>query len=372
MKKFGTVLAVFLVLLVFVSVSGCLGGGGEESPTTSESLTDTGSQTTSAGTGGTTSGGEGYSTTESPGGTTTETETETGTSEYASWANPWDAYNPIQIDGEQYLITSIKYKLRIRTEEGGPIYEYEIEKSRGPTKIHVYGNKIDMETGEQEKVDLGEFEVYEYYGKITPINAEDMNSTFEYRLWVTERTSDTDTFFLFPSLDFLTLYASLYAGTGNTVGVWMEYGDQVFEFYNPAGVGEMSVAPYQEGDINMLSNIADIESIYMSWYGFYNFGFWTALEDENIYQETTGSWGVMGYQYNYEVKPDGTMTLGGKDFKVSQVSWTYTLGSITGQGEAVLAANLPVPIEAKGVFIEQGGANVFTHVKIEDIGFEKV
>ncbi|WP_237266271.1 hypothetical protein [Thermococcus cleftensis] len=298
----------------------------------------------------------------------TPTDTETG---YASWQNPWDAHNPVQIDGESYLITYIKYKLRVRTEEGGPVYEYEVEKRRGPVKIHVYGNSIDMETGKQEKVDLGEFEVYEYYGKIIPINAEDMSDAFEYRLWVVNRSEDTDTFFLFPTLDFLTLYSSLYAGTGDVVGVMMKYGNQTFEFYNPIAVGKGSIAPYQEGDINMLSDIADIEAIYLSWYGFYNFGFWTALEDENIYQETTGSWGVMGYQYNYEVKPDGTVNLGGKEFRVSSVSWTYTFGSITGQGEAIIAANLPVPVEAKGVFIEQGGANVFTHVKIEDIGFEK-
>ncbi|NJE03735.1 hypothetical protein E3E27_06270 [Thermococcus sp. MV11] len=374
MKKFRGLIAIFLATLIFVGVSGCLGGGGEESPTASESYTE-GEHATTPGageTGGTTSGGY---TTESPtqsGTTTTEmetpTETETG---YASWQNPWDAHNPVQIDGESYLITYIKYKLRVRTEEGGPVYEYEVEKRRGPVKIHVYGNSIDMETGKQEKVDLGEFEVYEYYGKIIPINAEDMSDAFEYRLWVVNRSEDTDTFFLFPTLDFLTLYSSLYAGTGDVVGVMMKYGNQTFEFYNPIAVGKGSIAPYQEGDINMLSDIADIEAIYLSWYGFYNFGFWTALEDENIYQETTGSWGVMGYQYNYEVKPDGTVNLGGKEFRVSSVSWTYTFGSITGQGEATIAANLPVPVEAKGVFIEQGGANVFTHVKIEDIGFEK-
>jgi len=31
-----------------------------------------------------------------------------------------------------------------------------------------------------------------------------------------------------------------------------------------------------------------------------------------------------------------------------------------------------VPIEAKGIFIDQGGANIFTHVKIDDISFEKI
>ncbi|WP_232461760.1 hypothetical protein [Thermococcus pacificus] len=151
----------------------------------------------------------------------------------------------------------------------------------------------------------------------------------------------------------------------------MKYGDTEVEFYNPGAVGEMSVTPYQEGDINVLSQIADIQDIYMGWWGFYNFGFWVALEDENLYQATQASVGAMGYQYNYEIDPDGTMTLGGHDFKVSNVKWTYQLGDATGQGEATLAANLPVPIEAKGVFIAQG-TNVFTHVKMEDIGFEKI
>ena len=369
MRKFRAAFAVFLVFLIVVSISGCLGGEKVKEKASSVIESQIEEQTSSeesytTPTEETTTGGGGY-TTESP------TETETG--EYASWANPWDAYNSVEIDGQSYLISYVKYRLRIRTEEGGPIYEYEVEKKRGPAKIHVYGMKINMETGEQEKTDLGEFDVYEYYGKITPINGKDMNTTFEFKIWVKQRTEDSDLFFLFPTLEFATIYYNLYAGSGNAVGVWIKYGDKEFAFYSPAAVGEMSVAPYQEGDLNMFSDIPDIEDMYVGWYSMYYFGFWSALAEEDIYHATQDSWGIMGWQYNYEINPDGTITLGGKDFKVSNVKWNYSFGGATGQGEATIAANLPIPIEAKGVFIEQqSGTNVFMHIKIEELGFEKL
>lgn len=363
------VFAIFLAFLVFVSVSGCIGGGGEKITETlkekassaiesySESQTSSYTQSESQ---------SSYTESES------ETGTETTTSAYSTWEEPWDAYHPVEIDGNRYLITYIKYHLRVRTEEGGPIYEYEVEKKRGNTKIHVYGKKVNMETGEQEKVDLGEFEVYEYYGKITPIKGEDMNATFEYRVWVKERTEDSDAFFLFPSLDFMTLYMSVYGGSTNAVGISITYGDQKFIYYNPAAIGDMSTMAYQEGDIGIVGNVPDIGNIYTSWYGFYTFGIWEAISGEDLYKAKKDSWGFMGYQYNYEIDPDGTVNLGGKSFRVSNVKWTYTFGNMQGQGEATLTANLPIPIEAKGVFIEQGGVNVFTHVKIDDIGFEKI
>ena len=367
--------AILLVLVLIFSVvaAGCLGGGGGEGTTTSQA--SEGGQTSSGGaggSGGTTSSSGGYSTTESPGGTGTTTPSETST-EYASWANPWDAYNPVEIDGQSYLISYIKYYLRIRKEEGAPIYEYEVEKKRGQAKIHVYGMKINMETGEQEKADLGEFDVYEYYGKITPVKSEGLDQPFEFKVWVKQRTEESDMFFLFPTLEFATLYYNIYGGSENAIGVWIKYGDQEFAFYNPAAVGEMSVTPYQEGSLDVLSSIPDIEDLYIGWYALYYFGFWGALEEENLYTSTKDSWGAMGYQYNYEIEPDGTIELGGKSFRVSTVRWNYSLGGATGQGEATITANLPIPIETKGVFIsQQEGVNVFMHIKIEDMAFEKV
>ncbi|WP_052696210.1 hypothetical protein [Palaeococcus ferrophilus] len=365
MKRFRSLFVIFLVLLVFVGGSGCIGGGKvtetikEQASSAIESYTE----------------GQSSSYTESPTQSYTETQsqTETETGDYASWINPWDAYKPVNIGGERYLITYVKYSLRIRKEEGAPIYEYEVEKKRGKTRIHVYGMNINMETGEQEKVDLGEFDAYEYYGKVTPVNAEEMNSTLEFKVWVKQRSEDTDLFFLFPTLEFATIYYSMYAGSGNAIGVWVKYGNQEFAFYNPAAVGEMSATPYQEGDVDMLSNVPDIEDLYLGWYTLYYFGFWTALEEENIYKPSQGSWGIMGWQYNYEINPDGTVTLGGKRFRVSNVKWNYVFGGATGQGEATIAANLPIPIEAKGVFISQdSGTNIFMHIKVEDMGFEKV
>lgn len=359
MKKVRFVSAIFLAFLVFVSVSGCIGG-----EKVTESLKEKASSAI-----------ESYSETQTSSYTESETETEeteTSTIAYSIWEEPWDAYHPVEINGERYLITYIKYYLRVRTEEGGPIYEYEVEKNREKTKIHVYGKKINMETGEQEKADLGEFEVYEYYGKIIPVKGEDMNATFEYRVWVKERTEETDTFFLFPSLDFMTLYMSVYGGSLNTIGISITYGDQNFIYYNPAAIGDMSTMPYQEGDIGLVGNVPDIGNIYVSWYGFYTFGIWQAIQGEDLYTAKQDSWGIMGYQYNYEIDPDGNINLGGKSFRVSNVRWTYTFGNAQGQGEAILTVNLPVPIEAKGVFIAQDGTNIFTHVKIEDIAFEKI
>ncbi|WP_223208990.1 MULTISPECIES: hypothetical protein [Pyrococcus] len=353
LKEIGT-LALLLVLVFGMMVSGCVGGG---------NIAETASSII-----------ESYTNTEStPKETSSEipTETATETSEYASWSNPWDSSKPIKVGNDLYLISYIKYKYRVRTEEGGPIYEYEIEKSRGKTKIHVYGTKIDMETGKSEKVDIGEFEVYEYYGKITPISGKEMNETFEYRLWVLKNDEDVDSMFLFPSLDFFTLYASLYGGGENTVGLWIKYGDTVIELYNPGAVGEMGVTPYSEGDFNLLNKLSDIEAIYLGWVNFYTFGFWNILEERDIYTNTKGSEGILGYQYNYEINPDGKITLGGLKFRVSNIKWTYQVQGVTGQGEATIAANLPIPIESKGVFIAQG-VNVFTHVKIEDIKFEKL
>lgn len=353
MRKSDYTLALLLVGLVIIS--GCIGGEKiterikEEAGSVIESYTES----------------QGESTTEPPPETFTETQAP------AIWNSPWDAYHPVIIDGEQYLIVYIKYYLRVRTEEGGEVYEYEVEKKRGKVKIHVYGTQINMETGEKQKVDIGEFEVYEYYGKITPIKGEEMENPLEFKVWVKKRTKDSDTFFLLPSLDFITLYGAVYTGGGDVIGISITYGDQKFIFYNPAAVGDMSSMAYQEGDIGMISNIPDVGNIYTTWHGFYTFGVWEALAGEDLYKAKKGSWGVIGYMFNYEINPDGTITLGGKSFRVSSVKWTYTFGNAQGQGEATLTVALPVPIESKGVFIGEG-MNIFTHIKIEDIGFEKI
>ncbi|HII67926.1 MAG TPA: hypothetical protein HA302_08010 [Thermococcaceae archaeon] len=361
MKKIDYTLALLLVGLVIIS--GCIGGEKitesikEEASSAMESQTESQSESFTE--------TEEYTTTESLSETSTEAQPP------AIWETPWDAYHPVMIDGEQYLISYVKYYLRVRTEEGGEIYEYEVEKKRGEVKIHVYGNQINMETGEQQKVDLGEFEVYEYYGKITPIKGKEMENPLEFKVWVKERTEDSDTFFLLPSLDFITIYGTVYAGGGGAVGVSITYGDQKFLFYNPAAVGDMSSMPYQEGSIDIISDIPDVENIYTSWYGFYTFGIWEAISGEDLYKAKKDSWGVMGYMFNYEINPDGSITLGGKSFKVSNVKWTYTFGNAQGQGEATLTATLPIPIESKGVFISEG-LNIFVHIKIEDIDFQRI
>ncbi|MBO8175771.1 MAG: hypothetical protein H0Z18_10990 [Thermococcus sp.] len=354
MKKH-SLLAVFLIGLVFIS--GCIGGvkekAVEEAKEKAESIAESYSESIT----------QSY-TEESPS-EETPTETITETTEYATWANPWDLTNPVKIGEETYLITYIKYKLKVRTEEGGEIYEYEVEKKRGKTKIHVYGTEIDFQSGETKKVDLGEFEVYEYYGKVTPIKGKEMDKPLEVISWSINKSDLQSQFFAYP------VVIGLGIGGPDIVGLKVTYGDKTYEAYNPFAIGKTDYNPYTEGDLGWYGDMPDVENMYMAFFGMAGFGVWGAFTEENLYKKSSGSWGYMGWQYNYEIDPDGTVNLGGKSFKVSNVKWSYVMGNVQGQGRAVLAPNLPIPLEAEGVFVGQG-ANYYTYIKIEDLGFEKI
>ncbi len=109
--RFAVLLA--LILIFSVLASGCLGGGGggvkEKIKEKASSAIESYSESHASSSSYTESEGE------------TGTGTETSTSAYSTWEEPWDAYHPpVQIDGNMYLITYVKYRLRVRKEEGGP------------------------------------------------------------------------------------------------------------------------------------------------------------------------------------------------------------------------------------------------------------
>lgn len=355
MKKY-SLLVLLLVGLVFIG--GCIGGvkekAVEEAKEKAESMMESYSQSLT----------QTY-TEESPTEETTTTSTSTETTAYATWESPWDLTRPIKVNGKLYHITYIKYRLKVRSEEGGEIYEYIVEKRRGKTKIHVYGIEIDFQTGEKKKVDLGEFEVYECYGKITPIKGKDLDKPLEVISWSINDSDLQSQFFAYPVL------MNLGVGGPDIVGLKVTYGNQTYIAYNPFAIGKTEYTPFTEGSLEWYFSMPDVENMYTAFFGMASFGVWGAFTEENLYEKSSGSWGYMGFQYNYEINPDGNVEVEGKAFKVANVKWNYVFGDAQGQGRAVLAPDLPIPLEAEGVFINQQ-INVYTYMKVENLGFKKV
>lgn len=318
-------LVVVAVLLFGVVASGCIGGKGSE-------ISETYSESSSSG--GTESGGE---------------------STHASWETPWDAYNPVKVDGDEYYITYIRYTFTVKTPEGEK--SYEVEKRRGYVRVHVYAD----ENG--EKKDLGEFNLFAYYGKIAP--AEDPEAAFEYLVAVKERTEETDQYFLQPLPNFGTL------GTGATVIAEAKSESGYFFWSNPAAIGQYSELPYTEGDIEeALEGLGDY--ITPGWMAMMGSGAWSGLEGHDLMERDEYSFSFMGMEYSYKIEPDGKVSLGGKDFSVSNVEWSYSVAGNTMQGKAKIAPALPVPVETEGTFTSMSqGVKVYSKLKIEDMKLEK-
>ncbi|ASJ11689.1 hypothetical protein A3L14_01755 [Thermococcus thioreducens] len=346
--KTKTVFAIFVVLLVFINVSGCLGGSGS----TTTPATSTQGEYTSTG-----------ETTETYSETGTGEETTTATSEYATWANPWDASKPVRIGDGVYRITYLKYSIKVRQAEGTPVYEYEVEKRRGPGKVTVYGTEWDMQTGEARKVELGEYDAYEYYGKLIPINADQLDAPVEYWLWGTQPLEFYEGFFLFP------IAQTFGMGYPEVIGFKIKYKDNVYEVYNPSAVGKDDYDFYMSEGFS-LADVPDTDLTYTAFFAMTTFGFWGVLEEENLMTSTEGSYGFMNYQYKYKIEPQGTTSIGEKTFKTVRVEWSYIVGDARGNGWAIIAPNLPVPLEAEGLFVA-GGTNIYSYMKLEDIGFEE-
>ncbi len=274
----------------------------------------------------------------------------------ATWETPWNAYNPVTVDGKAYYITQIEYTFTIKTGEGER--SYKVVKKRGYIKAHVYSE----ENG--GKKDLGEFNLFAYYGKITPLNGP-ANGTFEYIVAVKERTNDTDRYFLQPLPNFEAI------GTGKAVVVEARSGGGYFYWSNPPAMGQYSELPYTEGDINdVLSGLGNY--LFQGWVAVVSSGAWSGLEGHDLLKKDEYTFSFMGMGYHYKISPDGSVTLDGKSFRVSNVEWSYSMGGVSMQGRATIAPSLPVPVEAEGNFVDlSSGTKIYSKLKIDEVKLEE-
>ena len=351
MRKYGIAVVLVFVLLLAVVASGCMGGGnGNETQTTYESSSGYdrgGSGGNSGETGGGAVGGGGGGAAGSSSGTATAS---------ATWESPWDAYNPVEIDGEGYYITYIKYTFTVKTPEGEQTYE--VEKKRDYVRTHVYAD----ENG--QKKDIGEFNLFAYYEKMTPVG-ESGAKPFEYVVMVKNRTKETDQWFLNPLPNLGALSG------GNSVVVEARYGENYFYWSNPPALGQYSELPYTEGDIGAV--LEDLGSyITQAWIAMLGSGAWSGLEGHDLMKKDEYSFSFMGLQYSYKIEPDGTVTLDGKDFRVSKVEWTYSAMGSNLQGKATIAPALPIPIETEGTFVSMStGTKGYSKIEIEGIKLDR-
>ena len=325
--------AILLIsILIFgVIASGCLGGGNESPSGTYSESSQSGGTTTSAG--GTSEGEESR----------------------ATWQTPWDAYNPVQIGGGSYYITYIKYTFTIKGSEGER--SYEVIKRRGYVKAHIYAD-------DNGKKDLGEYNLFAYYGKITPLNDPDMNGPLEYLILIKERTKDSDGYFLTPFPDFGAM------ASGTTAVIEVSYGGNYFYWSNPAAIGKYSELPYTEGDLNTLMG-AIPGAAFQGWTAMIGSAVWTGLENHDLSKPDEYSFSFMGIGYSYKVSPDGTVSFDGKTFKTSNVEWSWAMGNVRGQGKTRIAPALPVPVESEGTFSTMGGESYYSKISVGDMKFSK-
>ncbi|WP_297523673.1 hypothetical protein [Thermococcus sp.] len=345
MRKPGLAILLVAVVVFGVVASGCLGGGNggtSRSPSTSSSSE---SASSTSGSGGSSGAGGGSETTESSGAVS------------ATWETPWDAYDPVMVNGEGYYITYIRYAFTVKTPEGTKTYE--VEKRRGYVKAHVYSD----ENG--QKKDLGEFNLFAYYERMTPLNGSNMTGPFEYLIAVRDRTKETDQWFLNPLPNLGAL------GTGGAVIAEARSGSDYFYWSNPAALGRYSELPYKEGDLD--SVLGDIgEYIGQAWTALLGSGAWSGLEGHDLMKKDQYSFSFMGMEYSYKIEPDGTVTLDGKTFRVSNVKWSYSAMGATLRGRATIAPALPVPIETEGTFASLStGAKGYSRLKLEGIKLER-
>ena len=331
----GSLLALFLVLVILTGVvaSGCLGGDETTSP--SETYQESNEVTQGTHETGGSSGGE---------------------STVSTWQTPWDAYNPVQIGGQGYYITYAKYIFTVKSSGEGE-RSYEVIKRRGYVKAHIYSD-------DNGKKDLGEYNLFAYYGKITPLNDPDMNGPLEYLILVKERTNDTDTCFLTPFPDF----GAMTSGTAAVIEA--SYGGNYFYWSNPAAIGEYSELPYQKGDFETITDNIPGATV-QGWIAMSYSGAWSGLEDHDLSKPDEYSFSFMGTGYNYKIDPDGTVSFGGKSFKVSKVEWSWTFGNVKGQGRATIAPELPIPVETEGTFSQMGEGSYYSKLKLEDLKLSK-
>lgn len=333
-------LLLVALLLIGVIASGCIGGGGNN---TSSSASEGESSSPSSSQGGSTS-------TQSQGHTTT-----TSASTPAYW-RPWNSSVKVTVYGKDYWITYVKYRVSVSGSEGSGTYE--IEKSRGYNNIHLYA------TGSNgEKKDLGEVQVFEYWGRITPIQDQELLYPLEYRIWVKDLKPEADQYFLYSMPNF----ASLTMGT--MVGLEIKYGDSHYLWMNPASFGYYSKMPYVEGDTDLLSRLGGA-NIYAYWVAMVMVPLWGDISQRDL--RTGGSYnaGFMGVGYSYRITPDDTVHIGDYSFWTADIEWSWSAGTVRGNGSAKIAPELPVPVKIVGSFAGYsggGGGQISASLQLEDI-----
>lgn len=332
MKSRGLTLLLVIVVLMGVVASGCISSGGEERTSPSETYQE--------------SGGETQETSSQSGG---------GESGVSTWKTPWDAYNPVRVNGQEYYITYVKYTFTVKSSEGER--SYEVIKQRGYVKAHIYSD-------ENGKKDLGEYNLFAYYGRITPLNDPDMKGPLEYLILIKERTKNSDSYFLTPFPDFGAMMS------GTTAGIEASYGDDYFYWSNPAAVGNYSELPYTEGNFETVMGGIPGSTI-QGWMAMVSSGTWSGLENHDLSKPDEYSFSFMGMGYNYKIEPDGSVSLDGKSFKVSNVEWSWTFGNVKGQGKAKIAPELPIPVETEGTFSRMGGESYYSKMMLEDLKLSK-
>ncbi|WP_048151085.1 hypothetical protein [Palaeococcus ferrophilus] len=384
---------VVLMLLGSVISAGCIGGGGETTsssavPSTTEtpswSTSSTHTTTTSTPSGPTTTthttatGTPIPTTTTSTTTTTTTTATPTPTTtttttptEEAYWEHPWE-YAPINLGGESYLITYYKYDYKVQPNQSSPVYEYIIEKSVEKTKVHVYGQDMQM-----NKVDLGEQEVYAYTTVVTPVKAENMDDKLTITVWFVSNNSEA---FLYPWDIMWMSYVSPMGSGGDFVGMKFEYKGGSFLFMNPAPF-QGGLFPYFEGDQDTFEELNDdLVNLYIGWLATLHMGVWYSWENTNVLVPQSGVWtDGQGHSWQWSTKPDGSATYDGKSFKLVDFQWSYegTVEGVKLQGSGKFSPYLPLLVEGDGHYSykdEDSGKTtvIYAYLKLEDLKLEKV
>ena len=347
--RFLTGFLLVAVLLLGVVASGCLGGGGGGSTTSAPSSSESASSTQSSSHGGGTS-----TQSSSEGGSqSSPTTTSSAGSEY--WT-PWNSTVKVSVNGKNYWITYVKYRVSVSGSEGSGTYE--IEKSRGYNTIHLYAGSSNG-----GKKDLGEVRVFEYWGRITPIQDQELQYPVEYRIWVKDFSPATDQYFLAPMPNFMALTQ------GSVVGMEVKYGDSHYLWMNPASLGHYSEMPYAEGDSDLIGTLGGVP-VYAYWMSMVMVPLWGDLSKRDM--RTGGSYnaGFMGIGYSYRITPDGTVHIGDHSFWTAEVEWSWSVGAVRGNGSANIAPELPVPIRIEGSFAgytEGGSGQVSANLQLEDI-----
>lgn len=186
--------------------------------------------------------------------------------------------------GIHNYIIEIEYTFTLKTSDGEKTFN--VIKKRGYVKARVYAD----ENG--EKKDLGEFNLFAYYGKIIPVTG---NGTppLEYIVMVKERSEDSDKYFLEPIPNFGAL------GTGGAVVAEAKSGNAYFYWSNPGSIGQYSELPYTEGgDLDEV--LEDMGSyLYAFWLSMLSSGVWSGLEDRDL---------MKAEEYDYSFPPLRTIT----------------------------------------------------------------